>query len=102
MQFRTEPRWSPPVVAYERARLDPRRNPFFDGGDGEYFVARRAGVVAGRVTAHLVAKGDPTGWFGFFDTVDDADVAAALIATASEWLRSRGCTTMTGPASFTE
>lgn len=101
MQFRSEARWTPPLVAYERARLDPHRTAFFDKGDGEYFLARRGGAVAGRVTAHVAAKGDEQGWFGFYDVVDDPAVAAALLEHAAEWLRAHGCTSMTGPASFT-
>ena len=100
-QFRTEARWSPPVVADDRARLDPQRNPFFERGDGEYFLARRNGVVAGRITAHVAAEGAEAGWFGFYDAVDDAAVVRALLDAAETWLHEHGCTTMTGPASFT-
>src|SRR5205807_5106537 len=74
---------------------------FFDVGDGEYFLARRAGVVAGRITAHVAARGDADGWFGFFDVIDDENVAGALLERTAEWLRAHGCSTMTGPASFT-
>jgi hypothetical protein len=101
MQFQSEPRWSPPVVAAERARLDHHRSPFFEEGDGEYFLVRRNGVVAGRITAHIAAKGAEDGWFGFFDVVDDPAVAVALVEQGAAWLRDKGCTTMTGPASFT-
>jgi hypothetical protein len=100
VQFRDEPRWSPPLVAYERKRVDPH-NPFFDRGDGEYFLARRAGTVAGRISAHVAAKGDEQGWFGFYDAVDDPAVAIALLDQAATWLRDHRCTSMTGPASFT-
>jgi hypothetical protein len=100
LTFRDEPRWSPPLASYERSRLDPH-NPFFDRGDGEYFLARRGGVVAGRVTAHIAAKGDAHGWFGFFDVIDDEDVARALVDRAAVWLQEHGCTSMAGPASFT-
>ena len=100
LTFRDEPRWSPPLASYERQRLDPH-NPFFDRGDGEYFLARRGGTVAGRVTAHIAAKGDRDGWFGFFDVIDDVGVAVALVERAADWLRAHGCTSMTGPASFT-
>lgn len=100
VQFRDEPRWTPPLVSYERKRVDPH-NSFFDRGDGEYFLARRGGTAAGRITAHIAAKGDVQGWFGFYDTVDDAAVAAALLDHAAVWLRDHGCTSMTGPASFT-
>jgi hypothetical protein len=99
-QFRSEPRWSPPLVSYERKRIDPH-NPFFDHGDGEYFLARRAGTVAGRITAHVAAAGDEQGWFGFYDAVDDPAVTAALVEQAATWLHDHGCTAMTGPASFT-
>ena len=99
-QFRNEPRWSPPLIAHERRRLEPH-TPFFDRGDGEYFLARRQGIVAGRITAHIAAKGDEQGWFGFYDTVDDPAVATSLVEQAATWLRDHGCTTMTGPASFT-
>jgi hypothetical protein len=99
-QFREEPRWSPPLVSHERKRIDPH-NPFFDSGDGEYFLARRRGSVAGRITAHVAARGDEQGWFGFYDAVDDAPVATALVEQAAAWLRDHGCAVMTGPASFT-
>jgi len=104
LEFREEPRWSAPVVAYERKRLDPH-HPYFDQGDGEYFLARRMGKVAGRIAAHIadrdVERGDKRGWFGFFDTVDDAAVVEALVGAAREWLGDHGCTTINGLASFT-
>jgi hypothetical protein len=100
-QFRDESRWTPSPVAAERARLDPHRNPYFERGDGEYFLARRNGVVAGRITAHVAAPDDAQGWFGFFDVVDDPEVTSALLERTAGWLRERGCTSMTGPASFT-
>ncbi|HEV3225747.1 MAG TPA: hypothetical protein VGZ52_02900 [Acidimicrobiales bacterium] len=100
-QFRSELRWSPPLAAVEAARLDPQRNPFFDDGDGEYFLARRAGALAGRITAHVATRDTTDGWFGFFDSVDDPRVVAALVMRAAQWLGEHGCTTITGPASFT-
>jgi hypothetical protein len=100
VQFRSEPRWSAPLVSYERKRVDPHHR-YFDEGDGEYFLGRRGGTVAGRIAAHVAAKGDEQGWFGFYDVVDDVAVTAALVDQAATWLRERGCTTMSGPASFT-
>jgi hypothetical protein len=100
MQFLSEPRWSPPLVAHERKRVDPHQK-FFDEGDGEYFLARSRGQAAGRITAHIATKGDEQGWFGFYDAVDDPAVTAALVEQATAWLREHGCTTMTGPASLT-
>src|SRR4051794_11241887 len=69
----TDPRWAPPVMAYERWRLDPPRNPFFDEGDAVYLLARRMGKPAGRLTAHVAGDGGD-GMFGFYATVDDSAV----------------------------
>ena len=98
---RTDPRWAPPLAAYERWRLDPHRNPFFERGDGEYFLVRQMGRPCGRITAHIAADGDEHGWFGFFDVADDVEAARALVDAARAWLRDKGCRTITGPASFT-
>ena len=41
------------------------------------------------------------GFFGLFETIDDADVAAGLLKAAGEWLAARGAEAIRGPASFT-
>ncbi len=89
-----------PVRAWERYRLDPRRNPFFERGDGAYFLARRFGRPAGRITAHIDAPGGE-GRFGFWCVEDDPEVASVLVAAASGWLGEQGCSSMEGPLSFT-
>jgi hypothetical protein len=53
------------------------------------------------MTAHVAVDGAREGWFGFYDAVDDPAVTGALVEAATEWLRERGCTSITGPASFT-
>lgn len=89
-----------PVMAWERYRLDPRRNPYFERGDAAYFLARRLGRPAGRVAAHVEAVGG-VGRFGFWCTDDDPAVASALVEAAQGWLDEQGCASMEGPRSFT-
>ena len=101
LQHRAEPRWSAPLAGYEKARLDPHRNPFFQRGDAAYFLLRRLGKPAGRITAHVADDDAVDGWFGFYEAVDDPSGTAALVDAAAAWLRKRGCTSITGPASFT-
>jgi hypothetical protein len=96
-----DPRWAPPVMAWERYRLDPQRNPFFERGDAVYLLARLRGRPAGRITAQVHHPGAAAGAFGFWWTVDDDAVAAALLDAARAWLAARGCTEAIGPASFT-
>lgn len=95
-----DPRFAWPVLAWERYRLDPHRNPYFDRGDGAYFLARRRGRPAGRIAAHVDEPGG-SGRFGFWCVDDDADVARALVDAAAEWLGDHGCEAMEGPLSFT-
>jgi GNAT superfamily N-acetyltransferase len=85
--------------------LSRAKNPFFEHGEAEYFLAERADDVVGRIAAvsnrlHNETHGDRVGFFGFFECIDDSDVANALFEAAADWLRARGFDTMRGPASF--
>ncbi len=86
-------------------RLNPKKNPFFEHGEGAVFVAYKDGKPVGRATAsidreHLARYGDSVGFFGFLDTIDDAEVVRALLTQAEAWLRERGMKTMRGPMSL--
>jgi hypothetical protein len=86
-------------------RLSPKKNPFFEHGEGAAFTAHKDGVCVGRITAsidreHLERYRDETGFFGFLDTINDADVSGALLAKAEEWLRTRGMKNARGPVSL--
>jgi hypothetical protein len=92
--------FAPLLMAWERYRLDPRRNPYFETGDAVYLLARRLGRPVGRIVAHLPEPGGE-GRFGFWWTVDGDAVAAALLDAAQAWLADHGSRSMTGPLSFT-
>lgn len=101
---RSDAAWVPPLRRDVRALLS-RRNPFFEHANAEYFLARRDGAVVGRIAAihnrlHNEFQRDAVGFFGFFESEDDARTAAALFDAASAWLRARGLQVMRGPASF--
>ena len=86
-------------------RLNPKKNPFFEHGDGVIFTAHRDGKCVGRVTAqvdreHLALHKDDTGFFGFLDTVNDAEVARELLDRAEKWLKGRGMKAVRGPMSL--
>jgi hypothetical protein len=96
----TDPRFAPLVLTWERYRVDVHRNPYLDRGEGALFLARQAGRPVGRIAAHVPHEGDPVGRFGFWSTVDEPAVAAALLEPARTWVAERGCTSMVGPWSF--
>ena len=100
-----DPIWVPPLRRDVHALLDRQKNPFFEHGTAEYFLAERAGAVVGRIAAientlHNQIHADRVGFFGFFECENDQAVADALFEAASGWLRGRGFDTMRGPASF--
>lgn len=100
-----DPIWVPPLRSDIYKLLDRGKNPFFDHGAAEYFLAERAGAVVGRIAAitnrlHNEYQSDQTGFFGFFETIYDQGVADALFEAAAAWLRGRGHDVMRGPASF--
>ena len=48
------------------------------------------------------ASGETAGWFGLFESINNEEVASALLARAEEWLQERlpGMEVMRGPASL--
>ncbi len=101
----SDPNWVPPLLAHQRKLLDPARGPFFEIGEASYFLALQDGRPVGRLSAHVNHRHDEmyhddTGFFGFFECMDDARVAAALFESAADWLRKRGKRRMRGPMSF--
>lgn len=103
--YRDDPAWVAPLQAEIRDRLTPGKNPFFEHADCALFTARRDGKLVGRISAqidqeHLKRHQDEAGFFGFFDTVEDQEVADALVARAEEWLARRGMSVLRGPFSL--
>lgn len=100
--YRDDPCWVPPVIADRRKLLDRKRNPFYRHAEMALFLARREGKVVGRVAAivnhnHNRQHDDRVGFFGFFEAIDDQEVASGLLRAAEEWLRRHGMETMRGP-----
>lgn len=100
--YRDDPHVAFPFRFLERQLLDPTRNAFFQHAEREAFLAWRDGRVVGRIVAirdqlNEEYNQNRDGFFGFFEAVDDPDVARELLAAAEEWLDGKGCTMMRGP-----
>jgi GNAT superfamily N-acetyltransferase len=100
--YNGDPHWVPPVIADRKKLLDRERNPFYKHSEMEMFLARRGNQVVGRIAAiinhnHNATHGDKVGFFGFFESIDDQEVAQALFSAAEHWLAERGMEAMRGP-----
>src|SRR5947209_12912882 len=100
--YRNDPHWSPPLRIAVKELLDRKKHPFYANAEAEFFLARRDGQVVGRIAAivdraHNRFHGEEAGFFGFFETIDDAAVADALLTRARQWVSERGARFMRGP-----
>ena len=103
--YENDDAWVPPIIKDQRKMLTPGKGYFFDIGEAEYFIAYKDGKPAGRISAHVNRAyeekyDEDTGFFGFFECVNDREVARALFSSAETWLKARGKTKMNGPQSF--
>jgi hypothetical protein len=103
--YADDPAWIPNLLMLQREQIDPRKNPFFEYGEAQLFLARRDGQPAGRISAqvnheHNRQHNERTGFFGFFECEDNLETARALFATAEAWLLERGMDKALGPLNF--
>ena len=86
--------------------FDPARNELFAEGEAVRWVVRnRAGEVVGRIAAFYnrekaAIEEQPTGGCGFFEAIDDQQVADMMFDASRMWLASRGMEAMDGPINF--
>jgi len=103
--YRGDPNWVPPLIEERRDFLDQKKNPFFQHARAQLFLARRDGELVGTIGAvvddnHNSFHDERMAAFGFFECVDDQQVADALLGAAEEWARGQGMAIMRGPMNF--
>ncbi len=99
--------WVPPMNLSEKWILSRKKNPSFEHGDADYFLAYKNGELAGRVAALVnyranAKSGEDFARFGWIDFVDDNEVSAALLAAVENWAREKSLTGVHGPFGFTD
>lgn len=99
------PQWVPPFITDVKAMLNPKKHPFYEHSEAEFFIALTDGKVVGRISAlenkpfnlyHDVKDAE----FYLFECVNDQEVADALFNTVFEWARKRGLNRLVGPKGF--
>ncbi|MFZ9662149.1 MAG: hypothetical protein ACO29O_09750, partial [Chitinophagaceae bacterium] len=87
--------------------FNEKKNPLFRNVTVAYFLAvDEDQKIYGRIAAienldHIQKYNDETGFFGFFDCVDDESIANILLDACRDWLGRRGFSKMMGPEDFT-
>ncbi len=101
--YKNDPYWVPHLIADRKKILDKNKNPFFKHAEMEMFLAEKNGELVGRIAAikndlHNQHHNDKIGFVGFFECINDQEVANILFDTAKKWLKEKGMDTMRGPA----
>ncbi len=100
-----DPNWAPPLRLSVYDRLS-RRHPASAHQRWSLWTAHREGKPVGRIAACIDSlfnetQGEPWAWVGFFDSIDDSEVAGSLFDVALDWARRQGAQVAVGPGNFT-
>ncbi|MCK9400221.1 MAG: hypothetical protein M0Q51_09570 [Bacteroidales bacterium] len=104
--YRHDPNYVPELYISQKTMFDRKKNPFFKHSKVNFFLAYKAKQLAGRIALirnnnHILHTGEKCGFFGFFESINDFDVAEALLDKAVNWLSNEGLTSIIGPENFT-
>lgn len=103
--YKDIPQWVPPILSDVKMMMDPKKHPFYEHSDAEFFVARENGKMVGRICAienkpFNAYHGTHQSQFYFFESIDSQEVANALFERVFEWARERGLNEVVGPKGF--
>ena len=103
--YADDPQYVPELYMAQKDMFSRKKNPFFEHAEVESFLAEKDGKTVGRISAILNHNYNEyhkctVGFFGFFDVVNDYDVAKTLLDTAVAWCRNKGCDAILGPTNF--
>ena len=100
--YKNDPNWVPPLISDLKERLDKKKNPFFEHADMDLFLAYKNHDIVGRIAAilddnHNKMHDEKIVFFGLYESVNDVNVASALLERVAEWGRERGMEVLRGP-----
>jgi hypothetical protein len=93
-------------IALQKEFLTPARNPFFKHSGAKFFLAYENEKVTGRVAVivnnmHNKIYQEKTGFFGFFECIENYEVAKLLLDIVKEEHCINGFNRIVGPTNFT-
>ncbi len=100
--YEGNPNYVPALFLEQNDLLSPDKHPFYKHSQAQPFLAYRDDKIVGRICAiwnnnHNAFNHVNEGQWGFFDCIDDQEVANALFETAEKWVKAKGGDTIVGP-----
>lgn len=93
--------WVPPLIKDQLQKLNPA-HPFRSHAEMTLFLAPREGKIVGRIAGiidhnYIEVHQEKVGFFGFFESIPDVEVAEILLSRVADWLKKHGMEKMAGP-----
>jgi hypothetical protein len=90
------------LIVGEKDSIDPKKNPFWAHVECQHFLAYRDSRIVGRISAildhnYVQFQKEKVAYLGFFEAIDDLEVARALFDAAAAWAKARGMARIMGP-----
>lgn len=97
----SNPHWIPPLRLEQKELFNPK-NPFFKTARSKKWIAYKNQKPVGRIVgtineAHNSFHNEKCAFWGFFECIDDIDVAAALFKVVENYGRQEQMTILRGP-----
>lgn len=104
--YQNDKNWIRPLDQDIKAVFDPNKNKILqEGGLLKRWIVKQNQTIVGRIAAFVNPKykeKQPTGGIGFFESVDNQEVADLLFDTAKNWLQQQSMKAMDGPINLGE
>lgn len=105
--YKNDPNWVPPLISQQKANFDKKKHPFFEHSEADFFIARKGKELVGTIVAilnnrHNKVHEENVGFFGFFETVQDYNVAEKLLDTVMDWAKSKKLDYIRGPENYSQ
>ena len=99
--YKGDPYWVPPLIKDQLQKFSPD-HPFRSHSEMILFLAYQEGRIVGRIAGiidhHYVEfHQEKLGFFGFFESIREPEVAETLMTQVRNWLKGRGMEKMAGP-----
>jgi len=93
--------WVPPLIKDLLLKFSPE-HPFHSHSEMILFLARQEGKIVGRIAGiidqhYIKFHEEKVGFFGFFESIPEAEVADTLLQKIANWLKDHGMEKMAGP-----
>jgi GNAT superfamily N-acetyltransferase len=103
--YKDNPHWVPPLIRDVKFKLNREKHPFFEFARMKLFIAENGNEIVGRIAAvvnerHNEFHKEKLGFFGMFESVDDAETARLLYTAAEDWCRKEGMERILGPVNL--